>query len=241
MIKKLTQDLKQKVIDLGFVSVGITHPDMLRDLPHGWVGELIELHSPKEELPSVQSVMVMAFQIWDKTFFLNTVSPINPTEEYFFSYEVMKNKAWNIVSLLQNRGFEALWSVRIPLKPTAVQCGIGCQGKNTLLITPTHGPRINLIAILTNAELEIDQPYVNNLCGDCDKCLMACPTKALDPYRCNITRCMVYSLECPSSPDVPDDVKTLEKRLTQRPTKHSYIECSTCMQVCPIGKPPTIQ
>ena len=118
-----------------------------------------------------------------------------------------------------------------------MRCGLGCQGKNTLLITPTHGPRIRLISVLTTAELEIDEPYKNDLCGDCEKCVIACPTKALEPYKININRCLTYAAEEPYVQEVPDDVRIIEKRLIKRPSPNSYIECTTCIEACPIGKP----
>jgi epoxyqueuosine reductase len=248
MTESLTYRIKHLAKDVGFAAVGITHPDKLENLPHGWVGQVRKLQSPDEEFPTVKSIIILAFHIWDKIFNLNVTapssvrnsseSPFDPFEGYFLSYEVMKNKAWKIITFLQSEGYEAIYSVGIPLKPIAVQCGLGWQGKNTLLITPTHGPRVNLIAILTDAELAPDMPFQEDLCRDCEKCLKACPTKALSPYKCTPTRCMVYSLECPDAPEVPEDVRRLEAKLTPRPTPQSYLECSICMNVCPYGKPP---
>jgi epoxyqueuosine reductase len=90
--------------------------------------------------------------------------------------------------------------------------------------------------VLTTAELDIDKPYKENLCGDCEKCVVACPTKALEPYKLKINRCMTYSAESPHSSDVPEDVRKLERKLIAKPTLNGYIECTTCIDVCPIGK-----
>ncbi len=248
MTDSLSQQVKQRALDVGFAAVGITHPVNLEKLPHGWVGQVRKLSRPDEEFSPVKSIIVLAFHVWDRIFNLNVTapssiltgpeSPSDPFRGYFLGYEIMKNKAWKIIHFLQSKGFEAIYSVGIPLKPLAVQCGLGWQGKNTLLITPQYGPRVNLIAILTSAELTPDTPFQKNLCGDCEKCLNACPAKALSAYKCQINRCIVYSLECPIAPEVPEDVRSLDKRLTPRPTPHSYLECSTCMDVCPYGKSP---
>ncbi len=242
----LTQDVKQKAIDVGFVSVGISNPNILRDLPYGWVSKISRLRPPEELFPTVKSVILMGFNAWDKSFNLSVVSPSwkgygmhSPDEQiesYQLYYEIMENKAWRVADYLRKREFESLPSFGIPLKTAAVQCGLGCQGKNTLLITPSLGPRVRLISVLTTAELDIGEPYEENLCGNCEKCLVACPTKALKPYRLKINRCMTYSAESPHSSDVPEDVRKLEKKLIQRPTSNSYIECTTCIDVCPIGK-----
>jgi len=243
----LAQDVKQKAIEVGFVSVGISNPDMLRDLPYGWVGKISNLRSPEEELPTVKSVILMGFNAWDNAFNLAVDSPNwqgygmhmpnEPLEHYQFYYEIMKNKAWIVVDYLKRRGFESLFSLGIPLKTAAVKCGLGCQGKSTLLITPSYGPTVRLISVLTRAELDIDEPYKEDLCGDCEKCVTVCPTRALEPFKLKINRCMTYSAESPHSSDVTEDVRKLERRLIEKPTQNSYIECTTCIEVCPIGKP----
>ncbi|MFW9831456.1 MAG: epoxyqueuosine reductase [Candidatus Thorarchaeota archaeon] len=247
MSQQLTQLVKQKALDVGFVSVGITSPNRLVDLPHGWVGQVRQLKTPEEEFSAVKSIIVLAIHLWDKIFHLNVIpsktdepksaSRVSSQQVYFFGSEIMKNKAWEIIQLLRTQGYTAIHSKGIPLKSVAVQCGLGWQGKSTLLITPTYGPRVYLIAVLTDAELEYDHPFEQNLCGACDKCLKACPANALSAYQCEIHRCIVYALECPKAPEIPDKTQTLERQLTLRPTPHSYIECSMCMDVCPHGKP----
>jgi epoxyqueuosine reductase len=236
----LTTQLKDMAIESGFVSLGITSPEKLHDLPYGWVGNIRRLHTLEEELHNVKSVILLVWHSWDKTFSLNVDPPkeyrTDPRfESYYFGEEIMKNKAWVIVDFLHRRGFDAKWSVNIPLKTAAVMCGLGSQGKNSLLISPEFGPRIRLIAILTDAVLEIDSPFEDDLCGDCDRCIRVCPTKAIDPYRLNITHCMVYSSESPNSTDVPEFVRQQEQKLFPRPTPNSFIECTRCIDVCPIG------
>ncbi len=247
-MESLTQNLKQMALDLGFASVGISEPSRLEDLPYGPAGKVTVLRSPVQEFPEVKSVILLAFHTWDKIFSLSVASPEwrgyglhSPEEQfesYYLPYEIMKNKAWEIIAYLQKEGFDSRYSLRIPLKTAAIKCGLGSQGKSTLLITPEHGPRIGLISILTSAELNLDEPFEKNLCGDCNLCVTACPTKALEPYRITMERCMTYSAESPCSTDVSSRVREMEKKLVQRPTKNSYIECARCMEVCPIGKTP---
>lgn len=242
----LTENLKQLAQEVGFASVGISKPEMLEDLPYGPVGKVTTLKSPVQELPGVKSIILLVFHTWDKIFSLSVDSPewrgygLHSPEEkfesYYLPYEIMKNKAWEIVDFLRREGYESKYSLRIPLKTTAINCGLGCQGKSTLLITPGHGPRVNLISVLTTAELEIDAPFAANLCGNCNLCVTACPTKALDPYSITIEKCMTYSAESPCSSDVSPHVREMEKKLVLRPSKNSYIECARCMEVCPIGK-----
>ena len=182
--------------------------------------------SPKDELPNVNSVILMAYYAWDRGFNLavdstylrnrKKLTPKVPLERYQLYYEILKNKAWKIVEYISKRREKALLSMSIPLKTSAIKCGLGSQGKNTLLIIPNYGPRIRLISVLTTAKLDIDEPFKEDLCRNCEKCIKACPTKALEPYRIKIKRCLVYAAENPNAKDVPKDVRKIEKK--------SYIE-----------------
>ncbi len=138
--------------------------------------------------------------------------------------------------MLRELGHDAVVTESIPMKATAIRCGLGSQGKNTLLIHPELGPRIGLMAILTTAELEQDKPFKGDLCGDCTKCIKACPSGALKPYNIEINRCMAYASENPGGKQVPSDVRALTEKHIIRPTKCSYIECTICMEACPIGR-----
>ncbi len=67
------------------------------------------------------------------------------------------------------------------LKDAAVLAGLGCIGRNNLLITPEFGPRVRLRAILLEAELTLTGPIVFDPCFNCEGfCRKACPQKAFD-------------------------------------------------------------
>jgi epoxyqueuosine reductase len=242
----LTQDLKKEVKKAGFVAVGVSNLNLLHDLPYGKIEYVGVLKTPEEELPEVRSVILMGIHAWDTAFnivadssnlhFNRKHRPRVPLEGYQLYSQLARSKAWKIASYLMKRGYDSIPSGGIPLKTAAVKCGLGCQGKNTLLVTPTYGPRVRLVSVLTTAELDIDEPYREDLCKSCEKCVLACPAKAIEPYKLKVNKCMVYSSENPRSKDVPDETRELEKRLVKRPTPNSFIECSTCLEACPIGK-----
>ena len=65
------------------------------------------------------------------------------------------------------------------LKDAAVMAGLGCIGKNNLVITPEYGPRIRFRSLLLNREAEITGPLEFNPCEGCNQpCRKACPIKA---------------------------------------------------------------
>jgi epoxyqueuosine reductase len=242
----LTQGLKKLAKKTGFVAIGISNPDRLHGLPCGKIDRVGVLKTPEQELPEARSVILMAINAWDIAYnivvdstelhFNKKLTPKVPLQGYQLYSQIARNKAWMIANYLQKKGFQSVPSGAIPLKTAAVKCGLGYQGKNTLLITPEYGPRVRLVSVLTTAELDIDEPFRENLCKNCEKCIAACPARAIEPYKLKVDRCMVYASENPRSTHVPEETRKLEKNLTKRPTPNSLIECSTCLEACPIGK-----
>lgn len=69
----------------------------------------------------------------------------------------------------------------IYLKDAAVLGGLGCIGRNNLLITPELGPRVRLRGMLLEAELTPTGPTTFDPCDGCEEfCRKACPQNAFD-------------------------------------------------------------
>jgi len=69
----------------------------------------------------------------------------------------------------------------IYLKDTAVLAGLGCVGRNNLLITPELGPRVRLRGMLLEDELPPTGPIAFDPCDGCEEfCRAACPQDAFD-------------------------------------------------------------
>jgi epoxyqueuosine reductase len=70
----------------------------------------------------------------------------------------------------------------IYLKDAAVPAGLGCIGKNNLLLTPAFGPLVRLRALLIEAPLEPTGPSAFDPCTGCPApCRSACPRHAFEP------------------------------------------------------------
>ncbi len=239
-------EVKAKAHEIGFQLVGVLGKDALTRLPRGDVSGVHTLVPAEEELPTVRSAVVLGYHIWDPIFNVHTLDPrwrgiglhdLNDRFEFHQLYsEVVGTKAWQLANWLKGEGYDAVRALGMPFKPAATLAGLGMQGKNTVLITREYGPKVRLGAVLTSAELEPDSPFEDDLCGDCTRCIRACPVKALKPHDITIKRCMVYALESPESDDVDADVREAADKYILHPTPRSFVECTRCLDACPYGR-----
>ncbi len=109
----------------------------------------------------------------------------------------------------------------------AVRSGIGFLAKSAMVISPTHGPYLQLAELLTAMDLPPDAPSPGS-CGTCTACLHACPTGAIvAPFEIDARRCLSYS--------------TIEHRgFVPRELRAAQGEwlfgCDVCLEVCPFTK-----
>jgi len=111
-------------------------------------------------------------------------------------------------------------------KPIAQRAGVGWYGKNGIILTEKFGSWIVLGELITELELEPDQPLQKN-CGDCKICMDSCPTKAIvAPYIIDRTKCLQYISE--QLMDLPLEYREI--------WGDKLYGCSICQDVCPWNK-----
>ena len=114
-------------------------------------------------------------------------------------------------------------------RAVAQRAGLGWYGKNTNILTKGYGSWVFLAEIVTNLEIEEDEPVKAN-CGSCEVCLHSCPTEAISPatpYVLDMTRCISYlTIELRGS--IPYELRPLMGNL--------IYGCDICQQVCPVNK-----
>lgn len=63
-------------------------------------------------------------------------------------------------------------------KHAAVAAGLGWIGRNNLLVHPQFGSRLRYNTVLTDIDLETDEP-LDPGCGECKACISSCPASAI--------------------------------------------------------------
>lgn len=106
----------------------------------------------------------------------------------------------------------------------AVLAGIAWHGKSALALHPGLGTWFLLAAVITTLEMEAGTP-MNGHCGNCTRCLEACPTAAIvAPHKVDARRCLSYwTIEHKGA--LPDWIRPL---LGDR-----IFGCDACLEVCP--------
>ena len=112
-------------------------------------------------------------------------------------------------------------------RAVAQRAGLGWFGKNTNILTSSHGSWIFLGQVLTDLELEPDTPS-KKTCGNCTKCIVACPTQAIvAPYVIDNKKCISY-LTIENRGSIPRHM---------RPQVMDWVfGCDICQEVCPVNR-----
>jgi epoxyqueuosine reductase len=107
----------------------------------------------------------------------------------------------------------------------ATRAGLGWIGKNSLLITRRQGSFFFLAEILTSLEPEYDEPFGGNYCGDCSRCIDACPAQAITaPGVIDSRNCISY-LTIENKGDISGSFKGK--------FENWIFGCDICQDVCP--------
>ena len=110
----------------------------------------------------------------------------------------------------------------------AEKAGIGWTGRNHQLIIPRAGSMFFLGELLLSCELAYDKP-MENRCGNCQRCITACPTKAIAKMEDGTTafaseKCLSYQT-IENRGEIPPEIKS---RMGGR-----IYGCDECIRACP--------
>ncbi len=196
--------------------------------------DLLKRIDPRLTLPSCRSIIVIAMSYKVDYKYQGDLRPrgIISKSSWGRDYHlVLREKLEALVQEIKKKEeFEYSYFVDTgPLvdRELAKKSGLGAYGKNCSIINKDYGSFIFLGYILTDLDLEVDEPSREDPCGDCDLCLRACPTGALEsPYKLNPKLCISYLSQT-------RDLIPEELRLKMA---NKIYGCDTCQNVCPRNK-----
>ena len=120
----------------------------------------------------------------------------------------------------------------IPVRLAAVKAGLGKLGRNNFVYDPVHGSYIWINVWVIDKELEYDEIKKDTLLPDCNdscqKCIQACPTKALSgSFLMDRGKC-ITQLTCYAKNTLSED---------RRSQMGSWLYgCDECQDACPCNK-----
>jgi epoxyqueuosine reductase QueG len=222
--ERLKNEVNEALRNLGAFKVGVADPQK------GFAEALDGCH-PRNVMKTCRSVIVYAFNIG---------------LDYYTALDYEHNnirlghlyRDWTglqLITFLRKKGFDAAEAPRefadeknrialLSFKLAAYEAGIGVFGRPSTIITPEHGPRINIGAVLTDAVLKPDRRTENfSPCEHCNICTRSCPVSAIrsdvqPPKGFDRSKCVSFI----------DWVK--EKT-------HGQVKlCGICFSKCPAGK-----
>ena len=107
----------------------------------------------------------------------------------------------------------------------AFNAGLGWIGRNSCLISPVYGSYTFLAELLTDLPLESQEQTMEDHCGNCHRCVDACPTHCILPNRTIAAeRCLSY-LTIENQGVIPQELRSS--------LGNWIFGCDICQKVCP--------
>ena len=245
--KNYSDFIKNKSIELGFISCGISKSGFLENeigrfeswLKNNYHGKMSYMErnfdkrmDTRKLVDGSKSVISLLFNYYPSKEINNNsfkISKYAYGKDYHF---IIKDKLKTLLSSMRNEigeidGRVFVDSAPIMEKAWAKKSGLGWIGKNTNLISKKTGSFFFIAEIIVDLELEYDNEVTDH-CGSCNACLDACPTDALyEPYKIDASKCISYfTIELKDQ--FPNDLK--------KDFNDWIFGCDICQDVCPWNK-----
>ena len=251
----LTERIKALALESGFDKVGVSPASLLSNresdlenwLHQGFAAQMnymirdgLKRARPKEVMPHARSVISLALNYYtpdekkggDGIF--GKIARYARGKDY---HRIIEKKLKRLIKAIREITHESVGlkpyvdTGPIMEKAFAQQAGIGFYGKNTTILTRDLGSWIFLANVITDLELDFDQPDLGS-CGSCRICLDECPTGALvAAYELDARKCISYwTIE--SKEAIPDQIASQMGDLV--------FGCDICQDVCPVNRRPKV-
>jgi epoxyqueuosine reductase len=245
--KTPSQRIKEKALAIGFDDCGISKAVFLKDdsrrlkewLLNDMHGEMhyMENHFEKRVDPTklvegAKSVITVLLNYYPKESQTDSEAPVLSKYAYGEDYhDVVRNKLKQLfdfintdISPIEGRCF--VDSAPVLDRVWAKKAGLGWIGKNSMLISPKHGSFVFIGHVIVNIDYDYNTNELNDFCGDCSRCIKACPTGAIvKPKIIDSRKCISYLTIEYKEENIPEEFKDK--------FQNRVFGCDICQDVCP--------
>jgi len=247
------REIKLIAIKSGFDLVGIASPKPISQatnqykkwLKLGFNGKMEYMSTglerrlnPYKILKNAKSIICLAINYYTPDIKIANISEQGEISKYARGkdyHKIIERKMKIFIKNIKNEKLE--YKAYVDYGPMlerayAEKAGIGFIGKSGNLITKEFGSWVFLATIITNLELEFDEPS-KFACGACNKCLKACPTGAIvEAKLIDANKCISYQTIENKTTTIPNPIKQKIDR--------SLFGCDICQNVCPYNQNPQV-
>ena len=242
---KISFLIKQKAIELGFMSAGISKADFLAEeaprlekwLKENRNGEMKYMENyfdkrldPRVLFDGCKSVVSVLLNYYPEQTQNDPEAPKISKYAYGEDYHfVIKRKLQELLDFIQQEVGEVEGRLFVDSAPVmdkawAKKSGLGWIGKNSNLISRGAGSFFFIGELLLDIDLDEDHE-VADFCGTCTRCLDACPTGAIiQPYVVDGSKCISYF-----TIELKDAIPVAMKGQFD----NNMFGCDICQDVCP--------
>ena len=246
MKEKHTILIKQLSARLGFEFCGIAKAVRLEDdarrleswLNKGMHGNMKYMEryfdlrvDPCKLVPGARSVITLLLNYYPEESHDSNTAKISKYAYGKDYHDVIREKLNHFIELIKlnigeihGRGF--VDSAPVLERSWAQRSGLGWIGKNGNLINKQMGSFFFIATLITDLDLQADEPFANDFCGTCTRCIDACPTDAILPGKVvDGSRCISYFTIELKDTLIPQEMKGK--------FENWMFGCDICQNVCP--------
>jgi len=238
--------VKQFAAELGFSYCGIAHATRLDDdarrleswLSNGMQGNMHYMEKyfemridPRQLVLGAKSVITLLMNYFPKD---KQAAGTPKISKYAYGkdyHEVIREKLNKLIELIKinvgeihGRGF--VDSAPVLERTWAQRSGLGWVAKNGNLINKQMGSFFFIATLITDLDLVPDEPFAKDYCGNCSRCIDACPTDAILPGKVvDGSKCISYFTIELKEMLIPGEMKGK--------FENWMFGCDICQDVCP--------
>ena len=245
MKNQYSQFIKNEAKRLGFLNCGIAKAEFLETeaprleawLKNGYQGSMAYMENhfdkrldPRLLVEGAKSVVSLSFNYYPSQFQNSESYKISKYAYGQDYHHVIKSKLRELLASIEDEIGEVNGRCFVDSAPVlerawAERAGLGWNGKHSLLIEKQKGSFFFLAELIIDLELDYDAPTKTDHCGECTRCIDACPTEAILPNNVIDSNKCISHLTIELKDSIPNQFKN--------DIENWMFGCDICQDICP--------